>query len=576
MLGPTAGPDFQTVSSAVLEKPIQELNPQLMPHEDVKGFHLRCNAILAHQGVPLKLDASELLFTEDAVTTITAIVQKVNAVESMFPLEAISDLYIRMGVIYWTASRGILLRTTPKKWRQERKAYLLTRAKDYLAKVKPGDDLYSIAARNMGLLCMDAEEWTEAEEHLADALRHFPNDVRIGEALATAHLMLGNQVEALSKVDEVINLGETPALWVLKGRVLRDMDRYGEAIECFNRALALEPRYLPAYDILIGTLRDTGRLEEAALAESQKSLAKRPGLERKITDFITELKQTAGEPKPREGVPGGPVIRGEKKVPVAVGAEPYRASVESAAQASAEKNYDLAIQRAEEVLKEFPGTRDAELLIIEAMILKGDLRGAAPRIHVFYEHNREDPVAWHWRGVLADEEGRWGASIQYFSKAVSLDPKLIGSWISMGEILLEHGKANGADESFSRALQIDGENSAAWLGKAKAMKQMGRWGAAIQCLDKYNTLEPKDKSSWLLKADTLIEKGKFERAIEAYDRYLELAQDDSYVLGKKGVALNSIGRSDEAKACLEEAVRLDSGNKEAAKWLKTISEGSDL
>jgi protein O-GlcNAc transferase len=149
------------------------------------------------------------------------------------------------------------------------------------------------------------------------------------------------------------------------------------------------------------------------------------------------------------------------------------------------------------------------------------------------------------------------------------------AWVSMGDVLLEHNKPEGADESFSRALQIDEDDPRAWLGRARVMKQLGRWGAAIQCLDRYNSLSPSDEKSWLLKADTLFDKEKWERAIEAYDKYLDLNGADSYALGKKGIALNAIGRLDEARTSLEESVRLDSKNKEAAKWLRTLKGGGE-
>lgn len=572
LLGPTSGIDVIAVPSTNLEKIVMDMNPQAIAHEDLKTFYQRCDTILAHQGVPLKLDSEDMLLTEDAANTITSILLKVNAAEKMYPLEAMSDLYIRVGVVYWSASNGILMKTTSKKWREDRKSYLVSRAKEYFAKVATGDDLYSIAAMNLGMLCLDANEWTEAEEHLSDAQRHFPNDIRIGEGIARAHLMLGNQVEALSKVDEVINIGETPELWVLKGRVLRGMDWHEEAIECFNRALSIDPRHIPAHDMLITTLRDAGRLEEAALAESQKGLSKRPGLEMKISDLISEFKR--GEEEVTEGAPAKAVGKPVPK-PAAVPV-PTPTSVDLARQALKAADYDLAIQRAKNLLKERPGFREGELVLIESLISKGDLDGASPVVHLFYEKYRNDPQAWYWRGMLANLEGRWGASIQYFSKTVSLDPNHASAWISMGQVLLAHGKYAGADESFSRALQIDDENPVSWLGKAKVMRQLGRWGAAIQCLDRYNALAPTDKSSWLMKADTLFDKEKWERAIEAYDRYLELAQDDSYALGKKGIALVAIGRSDEALECLEESVRLDPTNKESAKWLKSLRGGGGV
>ncbi len=568
LLGPNTGSDISVVPSGDLVKQVKELNVQLMRHEELNGFYQRCNAILAHLGVPLKVDSPMMLLTEDAVDAITSIVQKVNVAEKMFPNEGMSDLYIRLGVIYWSASQGILIRTSSKKWRNGRKTYLVARAKEFLSKVAPGDDLYSIATRTMGLVCLDAEEWTEAEEHLSEALKPFPSDYRIGEGLARAHLMLGNQMEALSRVDEVINQGERPELWVLKGRILRDLDRAKEALECFSRAISLDSHYLPAHDILIHTLRDVGRLEEAAMAESQRSLSRRPELERKITELITEFRKVAEEERPPEAAPRAPARREPAKV--SVEAPPKLDPIDAAKKALASRDFDTAIQLANELLRQKPDNRAATLLLIEALVTKGDLKGAGQKVHAFYERNREDPQAWYWRGALASEENKWGAAVQYLSKAVSLSPNYLDAWLLMGEVLLQHGKTSGADESFSRALELDGENSRAWRGKAHTMKQMDRWGAAIQSLDKYNALAPSDRDAWRLKGDILFEKEKYKRAIEAYDKFLELAGDDSYALGRKGIALNAIGLVSEAKRCLEESVRLDPGNKEAEKWLKTL------
>ena len=207
---------------------------------------------------------------------------------------------------------------------------------------------------------------------------------------------------------------------------------------------------------------------------------------------------------------------------------------------------------------------------------KGELREASHRAHAFYEHNRDDSLAWYWRGTIAEREGKWGAAIQYFSKSVTLDPDLADAWAAMGETLLSNGKLNGADESFSRALQIDADLARAWLGKGKAMRALGRWGAAIQCLDRYNSLMPNDAEAWLLKADTLFDKEKYRRAVDSYNMYIGLHQADSYSLGRKGISLNALGMKDEARECLEESVRLDSKNREAANWLQSLSDGGEV
>ena len=569
LLGPNSTADVVPIPSVDLLKTVRDVNVQVMPHEDLKGLYERCNALLAHMGVPLNLDSPELLLTNDGAEGITTIVQKVNGAEKMFPSEALSDLCIRIGVIYWSASRGILMRTASKRWREDKRSYLVSKAKEFLSKVAPGDDLYSIAARTMGLLCLDAEEWTEAEEHLSEALRSFPSDLKLGEGLARAHLMLGNPMEALTRIDEVINQSEKPEFWVLKGKILRDLDRTKEALECFSRAISIDSGYLPAHDMLIEVLRDLGRVEEAALAESQRAMARRPDLERRIGELISELKKVVVEEKI-----AAPAQSGERReAPKAPEPPPKKDPIELARDALSAGDFDLAIQRAENILKEKPDMRAATLIVIEALVAKGDMAAGSSKVHAFYEKNREDPIAWYWRGAVAAKEGKWGAAVQYLSKAVSLNSHLIDAWNLMGETLLAHDKATGADESFSKVLEIDSENTRAWLGKSVTMRELGRWGAAIQSMDKYNSLVPEDEEIWMQKGDLLFEKEKYKRAIEAYDRYLELAQDDSYVLCRKGISLNAIGMVSEAKKCLEESVRLDQDNKDAVKWLRALGGG---
>jgi len=585
VLGPNTSSDVLTIASTDLQKSIKEINVQGLQHEELRGFYERCNSMLAHLGVPLKLDSPQILLTEDASDTITAIVTKVNMAEKMYPLEGMSDLYIRLGIVYWCAANSILMRTASKKWIKEKRSYLTSRAKEYLSKVSTADDLYSIAVRDIGMVCLDSAEWTAAEESLANALRHFPNDFKIGEGLARSHFMLGNEMEALTSVDEVLIQGDRSELWVLKGQILRKIDRREEALECFNRALQIDPNYMPAHDELIGALRDVGRLEEAALAENQRSLSKRPDLEQKINEMIFEFKKATSvtEPEGKEEARETTEIKAVSPTEVqsakpaprpAPAPKPARGIIDVAKDALKARDFDSALVQAQHIIRSDPDNHDANLVLIEALVSKGNLRDAAPRVRTFYEKNNTDPKAWYWRGEVARREGKWGAAVQYFSKAVSLDPTMVEAWVSMGQALLEHDRLNGADESFSKALEMETDNAKAWLGKGKALKALGRWGAAVQCLDSYSVLVPKDSDAWLLKADLLFDNEKFNRSLESYDRYLALVGDDSYALGRKGIALNAVGRVEEARKVLEESVRLDPGNKEARKWLKMISGGS--
>jgi len=572
LLGPTSSSPLSLLPSSDLASAVRDVPVQGIGKENLKALYGKVDALLAHLGVPLRTDTPELHLTADAAEVITAVARKVNALERMYPAEGTSDLYIRMGIVYWCAAKSILLRTASRKWREEKERYLLTRAREYLSKVGPQDELFSIASRTLGAVCLECRDWAEAEEHLSEALRRFPNDLTIMEWLARAHLSMGNTTDALVRVDEALVQGESARLWTLKGRVLHSMDRQEDSLECFSKAVTCDSHCLEAHDMLIHTLDELGRMDEAAMAMNERTAAKRPWLEEKVREMVSELK-IAAEEKPAEA-PAAPA-RGKRrrKVRAAAPPEPPEGPLEAARKALADGDYDLAVQRAKHMLKQQPDLKEALQVMMSALVEKGDLKEAAPLVHSYYEKNADDPVAWHLRGRLADKEGRWGAAVQYFSKAVTLDRKSVDSWLEMGDVLLAHDKVSGADESFSRVIQLDSENARAWLGKGKAMQRLGRWGAAIQCLDRYTALAPEDKEAWLMKAETLHDKGKLERALEAYDRYLSIAPDNSKALGRKGEVLNALGRPDEARAALEESLRLDPKNKDAERWLRTVTGG---
>ena len=62
-------------------------------------------------------------------------------------------------------------------------------------------------------------------------------------ALGKSQLEKGNFNDALSSFEQAILLDQNnPDLWNLKGTVLRSLGRYNEAVDCFNKALEIDPR----------------------------------------------------------------------------------------------------------------------------------------------------------------------------------------------------------------------------------------------------------------------------------------------------------------------------------------------
>ncbi len=129
--------------------------------------------------------------------------------------------------------------------------------------------------------------------------------------------------------------------------------------------------------------------------------------------------------------------------------------------------------------------------------------------------------AWMGRASVALYMRKWGAALQFASKAISLDPNLPEAYILEGDIFLNQGLYAEADKAYERAIKLRGGDKG-WLKRASGMFRAGRWGAALQFIDRYLFIFPNDHEGWVMKARILREKGDREEAKKAYKRALEI------------------------------------------------------
>ena len=63
---------------------------------------------------------------------------------------------------------------------------------------------------------------------------------------------------------------------------------------------------------------------------------------------------------------------------------------------------------------------------------------------------------------------------------------------------------------------------------------------------------------WNNKGLALNSLGKYDEAIKCYDKAIEIDPDDADTWNNKGLALNSLGNDDEAKKCYDRSKKLGS------------------
>lgn len=137
---------------------------------------------------------------------------------------------------------------------RESKAALAIRPNDPAARLEHARILYN------------SEQLTEAGPHLQFVVDARPDDAEAHAMLAALLLSAQRPTRALASAEAAIRAGEnSAAIWELYGRALGDLERQGESLEAFKKALALEPGRLVS---LRGVSVSAGKCGDVALARS--------------------------------------------------------------------------------------------------------------------------------------------------------------------------------------------------------------------------------------------------------------------------------------------------------------------
>jgi tetratricopeptide (TPR) repeat protein len=569
-LDPTAHGDIERVPGQSFFDAVTSIDVKKATEKETLEYYRTANFVLSQYGVPLYADQPKLLLTEESSKVVAAIAQKINSLSARFPDAALSDVFLRTGLIYWSASRSVLLRAGPVKWCRDKRKYTLMKSLEYLGKIPKNNDLYSLALKMSGMVLLDAGAYPDAEEKLSSARKSFPEDMFLVRALSRAHFNLGNIDEAISLLDQAIAANETAEVWLEKGEYLRKGERFDEATAAYEEAISIDRNFIRAYKGLIYLLRQMGKEDEAIRREADLKLAMEPGAAAKLEELMQ-----ADTMMPSEEA----AVRARREPLIAprrpkIKREEITDPVKSANQALNSGDFDLAVEMLRMHLAEKGGKDPASMILLSrAYLYNGEFEQAKRVISELLKREKESSEGWYWRAKIENAEGKWGVAIQHLDKATRILPSFVDAYAEKGLIYLANQRYQEADEAFSKALEHDKNNARAWLGRAKAIAKLERWGASIQCINKFLELIPDSREGWLFKAELLLEKGKHQEAERAFAKYLEMEPNDPKAWCDHGIVMQAIGLSEDAIKSFKKCLELDPKNVQAKKWLRQVAGG---
>ena len=139
-------------------------------------------------------------------------------------------------------------------------------------------------------------------------------------------------------------------------------------------------------------------------------------------------------------------------------------------------------------------------------------------------------------------------------------------WNNKGNALHALGRHEEAIACLDRALAVDPLSAPAWSNKGNAFQALGRYAEAIVCYEKSSAISPQSALPWVNKGVALRRlKRPEEEEVEVYDdlatRFGEATEptlrEAAMALFNKGVALDALGRGEEALRCYDKALVID-------------------
>ncbi|MYF06056.1 MAG: tetratricopeptide repeat protein [Holophagales bacterium] len=296
------------------------------------------------------------------------------------------------------------------------------------------------------------------------------------------------------------------------GRVAEERGEYAEAIAQFQRALTLQPRASVIHYNLGQAYRELGEFDRAeeALARSGPN---RVAMADPLMHELTTL---------------------------AIGALPHLDRGHAAAREGRLADAESAYRQA--VAADAASVRAHESLAT-LLVRRGDPEGA----------------------------------IEHFGVAVRLDPENAQAQSDLGLLLAELGRNDRALEHLGRAVELDPGNGEARLGLGAVLAQTGSFEEAVVELLAALGQVPESRRTPRLHfglAEALVRTGRLEEAVPHYARARELDPGQSLAWLREATVLMGLGRFADARATLDERLRVDSTDGRAAHSLARLLAGA--
>lgn len=331
------------------------------------------------------------------------------------------------------------------------------------------------------------------------------------------HLRQGRYAEAIEAYDKAIELDPRYAkAWNNKGDALYFLNKLNESVQAFEKAVEINPRYAEAWFNKGTVLDDQGKYDDAIEAYN-KAIELKP-------NYLAAIDSK------------GFALRNLGKYDAAI------------------NEFDKAI----EIKPKFADAWNGKGIVLDNMKRYEE---AVEAYNKAIAIRPKFALAWNNKGMALANQSNYEEAIQAFDKAIGLDPKKALAWYNKGDALYALGKYEDAVVAFDKATELNPKEAAIWNNKGFALHKLSKYADALKAYERAIELEPQLANAWYNKGYALYDLGNYGESIEAYERAIEFKLDPEGVAmawNRKGVSLYKLGKNDDAIKAYDKAIEIDS------------------
>lgn len=210
----------------------------------------------------------------------------------------------------------------------------------------------------------------------------------------------------------------------------------------------------------------------------------------------------------------------------------------------------------EQCLSPEPSLRPANFAVLQAEFERRFREHTGRKFQIIISDEKTASF-WNDKGASLFALGQQKEAVEYFDRAIDIDPRVAAPWSNKGSALRRMGDPRGAIVCFSRALAIDPGQAAVWGNNGLALYALERLDEALECFSTALKINPRYAGAWQGKGLTLAALGNLAQSIPCFSKAVEIEPNDAISWYSLGVAMAALGRHEEEIACYSRAVEID-------------------